>query len=157
MTLFVLSLTTGVLDAIVFPIAIVVFAFLAFGTAFAGIIYFRKYRDDHPYIPYAGQWAHVLCRECERHGSNYTITMTTGVAKETWKFGRYSRYFERVFRARCSNGHEWTYDPILERNETDPKPRRFVDKAKALARRVFRMRLMREAVHRMYANDTTKS
>jgi hypothetical protein len=154
----VLSLTTGFLDSIVFPIAIGAFALLSFGAGFAALVYFRKYREDHPFIPYAGQWAHVLCRECERVGRNYTISMTTGTAIEEWRDGLYRRRFKRLYRASCSHGHAWTYDPILERNELDLNPRKprvynlgsVIPKA---LRDMLLMRRQREMLHGIYTGD----
>lgn len=155
LVLVVLSLTTGFLEAIVFPLAIGAFGILAFLTMIALTIYLRKYHADHPYIPYAGQWAHVLCRECEKRGSEYSIEMTTGTAVESWRFGKYFRHFKREYRAHCSRGHEWTFDPILEMNEQDGKEKkpRYKEGARALARRIGRMRSLRELVHKFYSGD----
>lgn len=155
--LLVVSLTTGFLDKIVVPIGLIVFGVLAFGVVLAAVFHFRKYRRDHPFIPYVGQWAHVLCKKCEQKSEIHSIEIFTGGAYEGWnKAGQYYRTFKRQYRVYCSNGHEWIYDPILEHNEWAPSERAPGHK-RSLKKILELMKLERDAVHKTFEGEPEPS
>lgn len=145
----ILSLLTGFLDAIIVPVGLTLFGILCFITALGFVFYTRRYIEKHPYVPYAGRYAHVLCPECLRAGAdNYSIEVRVGTAIEGWSVaGRYFRKFKREYQASCSRGHSWKYDPILETNsrkKSAPRaPRTEYSKQKAIKR----MRGIRKLFH----------
>lgn len=145
--------TKGIIDHITVFIGIVVFGLLVFGCLFGFVFYARRYVEDHPYIPYAGKWAHVLCPECIRSGRDkYRIEMRVGVAIEGWSIaGMYFRKFKREYQASCSNGHSWKYDPILETNsrkKVSRAPRSEASRQKSIEN----MRMMRTAIHEQFTD-----
>lgn len=156
----VISLTTGFLEAIIVPVGLTIFGFLALGACYGFVFYLRSYTDNHPYIPYAGRWAHVLCKECMRHDLESRIEIQVGSAFEGWsRAGRYFRGFRREYRATCDRGHSWTFDPILERNVLDKKARQPRHKKSAKAKLFERMKMKaeREAFHRYVFGEAKES
>lgn len=154
--LLVVSLTTGFLDRIIVPVGLSVFGILIFGSVLASMFHFRKYKRDHPFIPYAGQWSHILCKKCEESGAEYSIELNTGSAFEGWtKTGKYYRQFKRRYIASCSNGHSWIFDPIMQRNEWKPGPKKPVYKRNT-KRVIEKSRQMRALIHRFFAESEAK-
>lgn len=152
-TVLVLITMTDWFDQVIVIGAIAVAALVVFGCILGAIFHFKKYRRNHPYIPYVGQWAHVTCRECDNHQKTYSIEVFTGGAYEGWnRAGQYYRGFKRLFACTCSNGHAWQYDPILERNEWPHEDRQSF--RRSTERNIERMRLERQAVHKLYGLDT---
>lgn len=151
----VISLTTGFLDRIILPLGLLIFVPVAAGFMFALVFYSRRYMENHPYIPYVGRWAHVLCKECMKANiESSRIDVSVGYAFEGWtKAGRYFRGFKREYTAMCDRGHKWTFDPILERNIVEKEARRKrtpEEKAAAKQRSIERSRAVREMFHKTF-------
>lgn len=143
----VLVTLTHLFDKIIIAAALGVLGLLVFLMVSAALIYGRKFVEDHPYIPYLGRYAHVLCKECGVRGHEPgRIEVNVGYAFEGWGQYGYFRGFMRLYSARCSSGHEWKFDPMLQRNEVakkDAKPRH----ARSEKVRAAAIKRMREVFH----------
>lgn len=141
-------------SSVILPAAIFMFAIVAFVAVYGFMSYARLYKEDHPYIPYVGKMAPVLCPDCFRKGIDSSIEMEVGTAFEYWprEGGEYKRTFRRIHKCRCSAGHEWLYDPILERNSRS-RPVSAKRYKVSTARLSERLRKLREGFHNMYFGE----
>lgn len=119
----------------------------------------RIWHFHHPYVPYVGESARVICPECSRRGllHEYAIEMFTGGAYERWdRDGEYAREFKRTHICSCSNGHTWTYNPILRRNEL-PKRARTQTYSKDPVAVAEKIRAMRAVFHATFIEPNLAS
>lgn len=158
--LLIVSLVTGFMDTIIVPTGLFVFGILAIGFSFWFVFSVRRYSENHPYIPYVGKLAHVLCPQCMRSDLDSRIEVEVGTAFEGWtRAGHYFRGFRREYTASCERGHKWTYDPFLERNEiarVRRAPLTEAQKAAAKLREAHRARAVREGFHNMIFGEPEK-